>query len=385
MAKTISYGMVGGSLHAFIGEVHRKALNFDTRVELVAGCFSSNAQRNAETAEVYCIPGERVYANYTEMAKAEAARDDGIDFVSIVTPNVTHYEIAREFLNQGIHVVCEKPLCFEIWQAQELVKLAKEKELLFAVTYTHTGYTMSRVIKEMIAEGKIGNIIAVNAEYAQDWLLGELSSADSGGDRNLSIWRTDPSKSGISNCVGDIGTHIENYVHYVTGLKIKRLLATTNSYGNTLDLNANIIVEYDTGVNGAYWCSQIAAGKLNGLVVRIYGDKGSLEWEQHYPDYVRYTPKDGAPQSLSRGTGYIRQQAAGYSRLPSGHPEGLVIGFANIYRDFITELINVRAGKPCAQVMYPTVEDGLSGVKFIHAVMESAKNGARWVELDSLK
>ena len=259
MAAIIRYGMVGGGMKALIGEVHRKALKFDNRVELVAGCFSSHADRNAEVGVEYGLDPARVYANYEEMAKAEAAREDGIDFVSVVTPNNTHYAVCKAFLEAGINVVCEKPLCFTVEQAEELQKLSREKGLLFGVTYTYTGYVMSKVMKEMIAEGKIGKVVSVNAEYAQDWLLGELATGNN-TQTNIAVWRTDPAVSGAANCVGDIGTHIENYVHYVTGLKIKRLIATTNKYGKALDLNANIIVEYENGVNGAYWCSQVAAG-----------------------------------------------------------------------------------------------------------------------------
>lgn len=380
MAKQIRFGMVGGDLHAFIGEVHRKAINFDTRAQLVAGCFSNIPEYNAETAEAYCVDKSRVYDDYKEMAAKESARQDGIDFVSIATPNFLHYEVAKEFLSHGINVVCEKPLCFEIAQGEELVKLAKEKGLLFGITYTYTGYTMTKVMKEMIAEGKIGKIAAVNAEYAQDWLINELSPVE-GAQENLSVWRKDPKFSGISNCVGDIGTHIENYVHYVTGLKIKRLIATTNTYGHALDLNSNIIVEYENGVNGAYWCSQIAMGHLNGLVVRVFGELGSLEWQQEHPDYLRFTPKGGAPQMLSRGDGYIKEKAGASSRIPVGHPEGLYIAFANIYRNYISALIDKKNGKDVSGADFPTVSDGLSGVRFIHAVIGSAKNNSSWVEL----
>lgn len=380
MAKLVRYGMVGGDLHAFIGEVHRKAINFDTRAELVAGCFSNVPEYNVETAEAYCVDKSRTYGDYKEMAAKESAREDGIDFVSICTPNFLHYEVAKEFLLSGIHVVCEKPLCFEIEQAEELERIAKEKGLFFAVTYTYTGYTMTKVMKEMIAEGKIGKIAAVNAEYAQDWLINELEPTE-GAQENLSVWRKDPKYSGISNCVGDIGTHIESYVSYVTGLKIKRLLATTNTYGKALDLNANIIVEYENGVNGAYWCSQIAMGHLNGLAVRIFGDKGSLEWEQEHPDFLRYTPKGGAPQIFSRGDGYITGKAGGGSRIPVGHPEGLYIAFANIYKNFISAVADKKAGKEVVNPDFPSVSDGLEGVKFIHAVVGSAKNNSAWVEL----
>ena len=380
MAAIIRYGMVGGGMKALIGEVHRKALKFDNRVELVAGCFSSHADRNAEVGVEYGLDPARVYANYEEMAKAEAAREDGIDFVSVVTPNNTHYAVCKAFLEAGIHVVCEKPLCFTVEQAKELEALSREKGLLFGVTYTYTGYVMSKVMKEMIAEGKIGKVVSVNAEYAQDWLLGELATGNN-TQTNIAVWRTDPAVSGAANCVGDIGTHIENYVHYVTGLKIKRLVATTNKYGKALDLNANIIVEYENGVNGAYWCSQVAAGHYNGLAVRVYGDKGALEWAQEDPEHLRYTPMDGATQLLARGTGCIKEKAAAQGRLPSGHPEGLVTAFANIYRNYVSALVAKKNGADAEVYDYPRVEDGVNGVRFVKAVVESAANGSTWVEV----
>jgi predicted dehydrogenase len=382
MGKRIRYGMVGGGIGAFIGGVHHNAINFDPRAELVAGFYSIVPEDNAATAEMYGTAPDRVYSDYKTMAEKESARPDGVDFVSITTPNATHYDIAKEFLSRGINVVCEKPLCFEVGQAEELVKLAKDKGLVFAVTYTYPGYVMAKVMKEMIEEGKIGNVVNVNAEYIQDWLLDELSP-EKQSKLNLSVWRTDPKQSGISNCVGDIGTHIEAFVHYVTGLKIKRLCATTNKFGHALDLNANMIVEYDNGANGAYWCSQIAAGHLNGLTVRVYGDKGSLEWEQHYPDYLRYTPKGGATQILSRGCGYLTEKSAALSRIPAGHPEGLTIAFANHYRNIITTIIKKKNGETptAADLDFPKGEDGLEGVKFIHAVIGSADRGSVWVDM----
>jgi len=379
-AKQIRYGMVGGSLNAFIGEVHRKAIAFDPRAELTAGSFSTMEATNKETAEAYGLDPARVYKDYKDMAKAESAREDGIDFVSICTPNYLHYDIAKAFLQNGIHVVCEKPLCFEVEEALELEQLAAANNLLFGVTYTYTGYTMSKVMKDMIAGGKIGNIVAVNAEYVQDWLIDDLMPG-AAAEQNLSVWRKDPKYSGIANSVGDIGTHIENYVHYVTGLKIKRLLATTNTYGHALDLNANMIVEYDNGITGAYWTSQIASGHLNGLVVRVFGDKGSLEWQQEQPDYLRFTPKGGATQIISRGTGYIEEAAGAVSRLPAGHPEGLYVAFANIYQNFISALIDVKHGSYDGKADFPTVSDGVSGVRFVHAVVKSAQNNSGWVEL----
>ena len=380
MAKKIRYGMVGGSMQAFIGEVHRKAINFDPRVELVAGCFSTREVLNKETGETYCLDPERVYADYKEMAQKEAARDDGIDFVSIVTPNSTHYPVAKAFLEAGINVVCEKPLCFTVEQAEDLKRTAEEKDLLFGVTHGYTGYCMSRVMREMVAEGKIGKVVSVNAEYAQDWLLDELDP-DNKAELNMAVWRTDPKMTGASNCVGDIGTHIENYVAFITGLKIKRLLATTNTYGKALDLNANIIVEYDNGANGAYWCSQVAAGHCNGLAVRIYGDKGSLEWAQETPDVVRYTPKNGATQLIQRNTPAVTEKAGACARVPSGHPEGLYVAFANLYQNYVSALLAKRNGEDASQFIYPTVDEGVEGVKFVHAVIESAANNSKWVEM----
>lgn len=375
----IRYGMVGGATGAFIGDVHRKAISFDPNVRLVAGAFSSQKARNQDTAKLYGLDQDRVYDDFLEMAKAEGKREDGIDFVSIVTPNHLHYVAAKAFLEAGIHVMCEKPLCFEVSEAQELSELAKEKGLLFAVTYTYTGYTMAKVMKDMIAEGKIGNVVAVNAEYAQDWLLDDLTPGNK--DLGMPVWRKDPKYSGVANCVGDIGTHVENFIHYVTGLKIKKLIATTNTYGHALDLNANVIVQYDNGVNGAYWTSQVASGHLNGLVARVYGDQGSLEWEQEMPDVLRYTPKGQPPQVLGRGNGYLKGRGASFNRIPSGHPEGLYVAFANLYKEFVGAIRAQQQGKDTAGFDFPRVEDGLNGVCFVHAVIESAKKGA-WVTLE---
>lgn len=384
MAKEIKYGMVGGSIYAFIGEVHRKALAFDTRAELVAGCFSNVESENVDTAKAYGVSLDRTYKDYKEMAAAEAKRADKLDFVSICTPNFLHYEVAKEFLLAGINVVCEKPLCFAVEEAEELEKLAKEKDLIFAVTYAYTGYVMPKVMKEMIAEGKIGTIAAIIAEYAQDWLIDELSPEKQGQTKNLSVWRTDPKFSGISNCVGDIGTHAENMIHYLTGLKMKRLMATTDNYGHALDLNANIIAEYEGGVRGQIWCSQIAAGRMNGLVVKIYGSEGSLEWEQHFPDYVKYTPRGKATEILSKRNSYITEAAHAAARIPSGHPEGYYVAFANTYRNILNAVAKKKAGEQLTadDLDFPKVTDGVNGVKFVHAVIESSKSDGAWVSLD---
>lgn len=377
----VKYGMVGGDLNAFIGDVHRKAINFEQDVELVAGCFSNVWEDNKNTGDFYHLDENRIYKDFETMAKEEAKREDKIDFVVIVTPNFIHYDVAKAFLLQGFNIVCEKPLCFTVEQAEELEALAKEKEVLFAVTYTYSGYTMVKYAKQLIKDGKIGRILNVNAEYPQDWLLGEVADANS--KLNLSVWRMDPKYSGISNCVGDIGTHIENTVKYMTGLNLKRVAAKLNTFGKALDLNANMLVEFDNGVNGMFWSSQIAAGNGNGLRVRIHGTEGSLEWWQETPDFLQFTKRDGAVERLSRGYGYVYGRAADLSRIPAGHPEGYYEAFSNIYRTYINALRKKIQGQELTEtdLDFPTVTDGAEGVKFVHAVVESDGKDSTWVEL----
>lgn len=380
MAEFLRYGMVGGDLKAFIGEVHRKAINFDTRAKLVAGSFSINPDLAKETAEAYGVDPSRSYSDYREMAEKESAREDGIDWVSICTPNFLHYAIAKEFLLHNINVVCEKPLCFTVEEAEELVRIAKERDLVFAVTYTYTGYTMVKVAREMIQKGELGKLVSVNVEYAQDWLIDSLDPENQKAT-SLSVWRSDPKYSGISNCIGDIGTHAENLVHYLTGQEIKRMVATTDTYGMALDLNANMILEYESGLKAALWCSQVACAHLNGLVIRVFGEKGALEWRQEHPDYLEVTRKGCAPELWARGAGYTMKYEAGKgSRIPVGHPEGLYIAFANIYRNVITTILKKKAGlvPTAADMDFQNAENGADGVKFIHKAIESAKEG-KWV------
>lgn len=380
--KRLRYGMVGGGLGAFIGGVHRKAIALEETADLVAGSFSSRTEKNQETGMFYGISEDRIYADYKEMAQKEAAREDGIDFVCIVTPNATHYEIAKAFLEAGIHVSCEKPLCFTVEQGEELEKLAKEKNLIFAVTYTYTGYAMVKLAKELVEAGEIGSIVNVNAEYLQDWLIDEIGGGNQTTTK-MSVWRTDPEKSGISNCVGDIGTHIEDTVAYITGLHPVKVAAVLDNYGMDLDLNANILVEYETGAHGVYSCSQVCAGHCNGLVIRIFGTDGSIEWVQEDPNYLKVTKKGQPDQIYHRGTGYVSGRAAELNHIPSGHPEGLTYAFANIYHGFMDAVLQVINNKPLDDVVcdFPTVSDGVSGVRFVHAVVKSSQNGSVWTEV----
>lgn len=378
----LRYGMVGGGTGAFIGSVHRRAIALEETADLVAGCFSQREEKNRETAQFYGISEDRIYGSYGEMAKKEAAREDKIDFVSIVTPNSTHYEVAKAFLEAGINVACEKPLCFTVEQGEELERLADEKGLLFAVTYTYTGYGMVKLAKEMVEKGEIGQVVNVNAEYLQDWLIDEIGAGNQTTTK-MSVWRTDPQKSGISNCVGDIGTHIEDTVAYITGMHPKKVAAALDYYGMDLDLNGNILVEYENGVHGVYSCSQVCAGHLNGLVVRIFGTEGAIEWVQEEPDRLKVTKKGEPTQTYCRGTGCVTGRAAQLNHIPSGHPEGLTYAFANIYHSFMSAVLKNANGEPldAGDHDFPTVSDGGKGVKFVKAVVDSSKAGSVWVEV----
>lgn len=377
MDKKCTYGMVGGALDSFIGVVHRQAISFEN-ASLTAGCFSRDREKNDACAAHYGLSEDRVYADFQEMAFKEGSRPDKIDFVSIVTPNHTHYAAAKAFLEQGIHVFCEKPLCFTVEEANELATLAREKDLLFGVGYSYSGYAMVKEARELVKRGDIGEIININAEYLQEWLVDDVSHEEDAMTR-LSMWRKDPDIAGGSNCVGDIGTHIEHTVSYITGLHLKRVAAKLDYFGNQLDLNANILVEFDNGAHGVFCASQICVGHMNGLTLRIFGTKGAIEWQQETPDVLHVTLKGQPTQIYNRGMGYVSPYTASVSRIPSGHPEGLHIASANIYRSFITA-VKKHQNRPGNFIPdYPTVTDGINGVRFIRACLNSSQNDAAWV------
>ncbi len=380
--KFLRYGMVGGSLGAFIGGVHRKAIAIDETAQLVAGCFSSHAEKNQECGEFYRLDGDRIYADYEAMAEAESAREDGIDFVVITTPNNTHYAAAKCFLEHGIHVSCEKPLCFTVEEAEELQRIAKERNLLFCVTYTYTGYNMIKLAKELIQSGEIGEIINVNCEYLQEWLIDSIGAGDSATSK-MSVWRSNPDISGSSCCVGDIGSHIESVVSYITGLQVKRVAAVLDNFGQELDLNANMLVELSNGAHGVFCSSQVCAGHANGLVVRIFGTEGAVEWHQEDPNQLILEKKGCPIQTYDRGCGYIGGRAAELNRIPSGHPEGLIIAFANIYQPFIHAILKLVNEEPLTQsdLDFPDVSYGVRGVRFITAAVKSSKNHSVWTEV----
>lgn len=376
----VTFGMVGGGEGAFIGDVHRRAIALDGKARLVAGCFSRDKKTTLATGEGLHLDRERLYASYTDMAAAESARDDGIDFVVVVTPNASHYPIAKAFLEKGIHVVSDKPLTTDLSQAEELDRLAKEKGLLFAVTYTYSGYPAVKHAKAMIAAGEIGTIRFVNAEYPQEWLADKIE--DSG--QKQASWRSDPSQSGISNCVGDIGSHIENTVAYITGLDIQRLSARLDTFveGRILDDNATIMVDYVGGAKGLYWCSQVAVGHDNDLSVRIYGSQGTIRWRQENPNYLEVITKDKPATTISRGRDGLKARAESLVRIPAGHPEGYFEAFANIYKTFVDALIKKASGATLDgdDLDFPSAAAGAQGVKFIEKCVESAKKDASWLD-----
>jgi predicted dehydrogenase len=381
-SQKLRYGMVGGGPGAFIGDVHRRAIALDGKAEIVAGSFSNIEWKTIEVGETLGLDKDRVYLTYQEMAEKEASREDGISFVSIVTPNFLHYDIAKTFLQKGISVVCEKPMTTELDQALELKKLARENGCLFAVTYTYTGHVMTKEAREIVQRGDIGDVRVVMAEYPQDWLVDTIEKE---GNKQA-VWRTDPKLSGSANCVGDIGSHIENMVSFITGLRIKKLIANMDIFGEgrQLDNNAEIIVKYDNGASGSYWCSQVAIGYDNALRVRIFGTKGTVEFDQENCNYLKVVKKGQPPQIYSRGCGYISEEAAKYSRIPSGHPEGLYEAYANIYSAFVDAINKKLAGEEVDESKegYPTVDMGIDGVRFVTKSVESMNKGSVWVDIE---
>jgi len=376
----LKYGMVGGGQGAFIGDVHRKAIAMDGHAELVAGCFSQDLDNTVATGRMLGLDETRLYRTFAEMMAAEGEREDKIDFVVIVTPNDSHYPIARAALEHGIHVVCDKPLAASSEKAESLDRLARDRGLLFCVTYAYSAYPMVKQMRAMVANGDLGEIRFVHGEYPQEWLATPLEKTG----QKQSLWRTDPARAGISNCVGDIGSHIENMVAYVTGLEIERLCARLDRIGEgrVLDDNASILIDYLGGARGIYWSSQIAIGHDNGFRIRVYGTKGAFEWVQENPNYLKVSYLDRPVQMLSRGRDDMYPRALGLSRTPSGHPEGYFEAFANLYSTFIPALAKKIAGTEPAgdELDFPGAADGIRGVRYIEKCVESSEKGAVWVD-----
>ncbi|RLK07218.1 Gfo/Idh/MocA family protein [Ruegeria conchae] len=372
----IRLGMVGGGNDAFIGGVHRIAARLDDKFELVAGALSSTPEKSIESGQALGL--ERVYEDFKQMAIREARLKSGIEAVSIVTPNHVHYAAAREFLKRGIHVICDKPLTSTLADAKKLVKAAESANALFILTHNYTGYPMVRQAREMVANGDIGKIRVVQVEYPQDWLTEQQ-------DFKQAEWRTDPERSGAGGSTGDIGTHAYNLACFVTGLKAESLAADLQAFvpGRKVDDNAHVLLRFEGGARGMLWSSQVAPGNENALRLRVYGEKGGLEWSQEDPNYLWFTPYNEPKRLITRNGAGAGDPANRLSRVPPGHPEGYLEGFANIYGEAAEAIQAFRNGtSPDASVVYPTVRDGLNGVKFVAACVQSSSKNAAWVKLE---
>ncbi len=382
--RKIKYGMVGGGPGAFIGEVHRMAVAVDGKTKLVAGSFSSDLQKTRQMGQELDLDQDRLYDSFEEMAHKESKlpEEKRIDFVTVVTPNHLHFDVCKAFIEAGINVVCDKPMTNTIEEAEELCRLVEENNVIFALTYTYTGYPMVKQARQMIRDGKLGNLRKVIVEYPQGWLAEPIERK---GENKQAAWRTDPDRAGVSAVVADIGSHAENLVEYMAGLRLKELYADIHTFveGRELEDDANMLVHYEDGVRGVLYSSQISIGEENDLKIRIYGDEASLEWRQEDPNYLHVKYPDKPEEIYKRGNPYLSDEANFVNRVPPGHPEGYIEAFANIYSnvaDTIAARIHGEEADPKA-LDFPTVYDGAVGVHFIHKAIESGKK-REWVEMN---
>lgn len=377
----IRLGMVGGGEGAFIGAVHRIAARLDDEYELVAGALSSTPDKALRSGLALGLAPERIYSDYQTMARAEAAREGGIEAVAIVTPNHLHAPVATAFLQAGIHVICDKPVTTRAEDARALQALAASRGLIFAVTHNYTGYPMVRQAREMVLSGALGELRAVHVEYAQEWLAEPIEqSANKQAD-----WRTDPARAGQGGCIGDIGTHAFNLADYIAGTLVTELCAELSTFvpGRALDDHAQVMLRYANGARGMLWASQVAVGNENSLCIRVFGSKGGLEWHQEHPNQLHWSPLGQARQVLSRASASIGSAAQRVSRIPAGHPEGYLEGFATIYSEVAQHLRHARDPSthmdPASH--YPSLADGLRAVQFVEAAVASSQAGGQWIRM----
>ncbi|MDN5200413.1 Gfo/Idh/MocA family oxidoreductase [Fulvivirgaceae bacterium BMA10] len=385
MARKIRMGMVGGGEGSFIGAVHRMAANLDGQIELVCGAFSSSAEKSKSSGEALFLDPERVYGSFEEMIlkEKELGEDKRMDMVSIVTPNHMHFAPAKLALENGFHVVCDKPVAFSLEQAKELEQVVNKSNLIFALTHNYTGYPMVKEARHMVKTGKIGKVRKVVVEYPQGWLSTKLEDSK----QKQADWRTDPNKAGISCCMGDIGSHAENLAEYITGLQIKELAADLSTFveGRLLDDDGTVLLRFDNGAKGSLFASQIAAGEENELKIRIWGEKAGLEWLQSDPNtlIVKWLDKPKEIYRTGINYGYFAEETANATRLPSGHPEGYLEAFANIYKNVAKTINAINDNRDVSGLDkdYPKIEDGVRGMAFIEAVVSSSNQNASWVQL----
>jgi predicted dehydrogenase len=383
MNRKLRMGMVGGGRGAFIGAVHRMAANLDGKIELVAGCFSSDPEKSRLSGEDFFLDPSRVYTSYEEMAQKEAAlpADQRIDFVSIVVRNNLHVPVATAFLKAGINVICDKPLAFSLAEGKAFAEVVKQSGKVFALTHNYTGYPMVKEARAIVKSGKLGKLLKIVAEYPQGYASSAFKDAADGA---ISNWRMDPNVSGVSNCIGDIGSHAENLARYITGLEIEELAAELTTFipGRHLDDDGNILVRYQNGVKGILFASQVSSGDENNLNIRVYGTEGSIEWHQEHPNELIVKWLDKPRETWRRGNSYNGPEAAGVTRLPFGHPEAFIEAFANVYLAAGEAIRDEVQGKFPRHEGYdfPTVDDGIAGMAFIEAAVASSKNNAAWTK-----
>ena len=378
--RRIRLGMVGGGEGAFIGGVHRIAARLDDRYSLVAGALSSTPEKAARSGAALGLDPERSYPDFATMARAEAARPDGIEAVAIVTPNHMHGPAIRAFLDAGIHVICDKPLTTSLEEARSLKAAADRSGRIFALTHNYTGYPLVRQARAMVRAGEIGRTRVVQVEYPQDWLAERIE--DSG--HKQAAWRTDPARTGAGGCIGDIGTHAFNLAEFIAGAEVETLCAelTTFVEGRRVDDDAQILMRWGNGAKGMLWASQVSPGHENGLKIRLYGTKGGLEWVQAEPNRMVWSPLGANQQIVTRNGAGADAANRRMSRIPGGHPEGYLEAFANLYTEIAEAIIAARDGvEPSSDVLYPTIEDGVRGLAFIEAAIRSSATGGTWTKV----
>ena len=383
MNRKLRMGMVGGGRDSFIGPVHRMAAQMDSKIKLVCGAFSSSPEKSRLSGQDLLLPPERVYGTYEEMLRAEAQLPDGdgMDFVSIVTPNNMHHPVAMAALEAGFHVVCDKPMTLDLDEARELERKVQETGRLFCLTHNYTGYPMVKEARDLVSSDRLGAVRRVVVEYPQGWLATDVETTG----LKQAVWRTDPRIAGASSCMGDIGTHCENLAEYITGLRITEMCAdlTTFVSGRRLEDDGSVLLRFGDSARGILWASQVAIGQENTLSIRVYGEKGSLEWHQEEPNTLVVRWPDRPTEMRRTATDFVGEAASSSTRLPAGHPEGYLEAFANVYSSFADALSGVLWGENSddAKPDYPDVHDGVRGMAFLDAVVSSAGSEKKWVEV----
>jgi predicted dehydrogenase len=383
MNRKLRMGMVGGGRDSFIGPVHRMAAQMDSKIELVCGAFSNSPEKSRLSGQDLLLPPERVYGTYEEMLRAEAQLPDGdgMDFVSIVTPNNMHHPVAMAALEAGFHVVCDKPMTLDLDEARELERKVQETGRLFCLTHNYTGYPMVKEARDLVSSDRLGAVRRVVVEYPQGWLATDVETTG----LKQAVWRTDPRIAGASSCMGDIGTHCENLAEYITGLRITEMCAdlTTFVSGRRLEDDGSVLLRFGDSARGILWASQVAIGQENTLSIRVYGEKGSLEWHQERPNTLVVRWPDRPTEMRRTATNFVGEAASSSTRLPAGHPEGYLEAFANVYSSFADALSGVLWGENSddAKPDYPDVHDGVRGMAFLDAVVSSAGSEKKWVEV----